>query len=125
MTGNAVPYRGRVVAFFDGDEDLTWVEDLETSTALNGGLDKLIYVCWEGTDNPNLNPNNFLVKNYNASLVNSLMWDGHFTEEEQEKRVWEIVDRFIDTGKQYLVEEYEFSEDEPFYDYSGGREELE
>ena len=50
------------------------------------------------------------------------MWQGHFTDDEQTTRMWEMIDEFIDNGKQILVEEYEFVEDEPFYDYSGGRD---
>jgi hypothetical protein len=50
------------------------------------------------------------------------MWEGLLTQEEQNERLHHMIDTFIDTGKQYIIEDYKFVEDEPFYDYSGGRE---
>jgi hypothetical protein len=50
------------------------------------------------------------------------MWEGLLTQEEQNERLYHMIDTFIDTGKQYIIEDYKFVEDEPFYDYSGGRE---
>lgn len=116
-----IPHRGRLVFIFDADDNLGEIYDA-VEAARAGGHNQFLYVPLDGTDDNRLDPDHFLQENYHASLINSLMWDGLFTEEEQDKRIWELIDNFIDTGKQYLVEEYEFSEDEPFYDYSGGRE---
>lgn len=118
-----VPHRGRLVFIFDADDDLGEIYDA-VDAARAGGTTGFVFVPLDGTVDENLDPSQYLTENYNASLINSLMWDGLFTEEEQDKRIWELIDNFIDTGKQYLVEEYEFNEDEPFYDYSGGRDGL-
>lgn len=113
-----IGHRGFVVCVFQGDEDLTPLHELQDSTENK----KLIYVALEGTEDKYLHPDRFLVRNYNASLVNHFMWEGLFTQEEQDRRMWEMINTFMDTNKQYIIENYEFSEDEPFYDYSGGRE---
>lgn len=115
--------RGFVVAVFNEGEDLQELHAIQDNTALaTGEKNKLIYVALDGTDDIYLYPERFLVKNYNASLYNHFLWEGHFTEEQQEEYLTSMLDKFIDTGKQVLIEEYEFVEDEPFYDYSGGRE---
>lgn len=112
-------YRDHIVCIFDGDEDLSWVHEIQNSTEKN----KIIYVSLEGTDDKYLHPDRFIVKNYSASLTNHFMWDGILTSEEHDRRMFEMVDEYIDKGKQFTIENYEFVEDEPFYDYSGGREE--
>lgn len=118
-----IDHRGFVVCVFQGDEDLSEIHDLQDNISLaTGQNNKIIYVPLEGTDDKYLHPNRFLIKNYDASLVNHFMWDNLFTQEEQDRRMWEMIDTFIDNNKQVLIENYEFVEDEPFYDYSGGRE---
>ena len=110
--------RGFVVAVFCANDDLQELNDLQDNTEKN----KLIYVALDGADDIYLYPERFLVKNYNASLLNHFLWEGYFSEDAQETYLMSMLDNFIETGKQVLVEEYEFVEDEPFYDYSGGRE---
>lgn len=115
--------RGFVVAVFDSSDDLEELHDIQDNAGLaTGQKNKIIYVALDGTDDIYLYPECFLVKNYNASLYNHFLWEGHLTEEEQEDYLMTMLDNFIETGKQVLIEEYEFVEDEPFYDYSGGRE---
>lgn len=116
--------RGFVVAVFNGDEDLQELHDIQDNTVLaTGQKNKLIYVPLDGTDDIYLYPDRFLVKNYNASLMNHFLWEGIFSKEKQDEKMMRMIDEFIDTDKQFLVEEYDFVVDEPFYDYSGGREE--
>ena len=115
-------YRGKQIFIFDADEDITHIHDAQEKANLNGTSDNLIYVALEGTLDNKLTSKNFLIKNYNASLRNHFLWEGYFTETEQDKYLLTLIDNFIDTGEQLLIEEYEFVEDEPFYDYSGGRE---
>ena len=115
--------KGVSVSVFQGDEDLSDLHILQDNLGLVGlEKNKIIYVSLEGTDDKYLHPDRFLVKNYSASLTNHFMWEGLLTQEEQDERLYQMIDTFIDTGKQYIIEDYEFVEDEPFYDYSGGRE---
>lgn len=113
-----IVYRGYTVVVFDENADLSRIHEIQNNT----GKNNLIYVSLEGTDDKYLHPDRFLVKNYNASLINHFMWEGLFMQDEQDKRMWEMIDMFIGTNKQSIIENYKFSEDEPFYDYSGGRE---
>lgn len=119
---DVVSYRDHVVAIFQGDEDLSYLHELQLNFQVTDCISKVIYVCLEGTDDTELDPSRFVTENYQHSLNNHLLWSGCLTPDEQEKKIWQIVDEFIDNGKRILVEEYEFVEDEPFYDYSGGRE---
>lgn len=115
--------RGFVVAVFNGDEDLQELHAIQDNTALaTGEKNKLIYVALDGTEDIYLYPERFLVKNYNASLMNHFLWEGLFSKEKQDEELMRMIDEFIETDKQVLIEEYEFVVDEPFYDYSGGRE---
>lgn len=115
--------RGFSVSVFEGDEDLSDLHQLQDNSGLAGlEKNKLIYVSLEGTNDKYLHPDRFLVKNYTASLTNHFMWEGLLTQEEQNERLYHMIDAFIDTGRQIIIEDYRFVEDEPFYDYSGGRE---
>ena len=114
-----IDHRGFLVCVFS-DEDLSELHALQDSIGLAGfQKNKIIYVPLEGTEDKYLHPDRFLVKNYTASLVNHFLWDGLFLQEEQNKRMWEMIDTFIDTDKPFIIENYEFVKDEPFYDYSG------
>jgi len=117
---NVTEYRGKVVCIFDEYSDVASLEALQKKCEIDEK--DFIWVALEGTESANLKPEYSLTENYEHSLINSLMWQGHFTDDEQTTRMWEMIDEFIDNGKQILVEEYEFVEDEPFYDYSGGRD---
>ena len=126
MESDLITHRGILVAVFNGNEDLTWLREIQESYCLANNDSKLLYVPIDGCDRVDefsLDISKFIMKNPNASLINHFLWDGYYTKDDQKKRLWEIIDRYIDTGKQILLEEYDFSEEEPFYDYSGGRDE--
>lgn len=109
-------YRAYVLVIFNKDVNMSWAHEIQDDCQ----KDHLIYVSLDGTEDRYLHPDRFLIKNYEASLTNHFMWEGLFTVEEQEKRMFEMIDTYIDTGKQYTIENYDFVKDEPFYDYSGG-----
>lgn len=123
MNNDVVSYRDHVVAIFDGSEDLDYLHEIQLNFQVTDSIKNLVYVPLEGTIDEELDSDRFIVQNYQHSLNNHLLWNGYLTPKEQEQRVWELIDNFIDTGERVLVEEYEFIDDEPFYDYSGGREE--
>jgi len=80
--------------------------------------DNLIYVPLQGYHGSELSSDRFLVRNFKDSFENHLMWEGHFDAEDQEKYIAECCKKFWETGKQMLIENYEYQRDEPFYDYS-------
>ena len=79
---------------------------------------KLIYVALEGVETDELSADRFLVKNPDASFNNHMMWEGLLDEEEQLDYIFKCARRFYENGKQMVIEDYDFKEDEPFYDYS-------
>lgn len=91
-----------IVTFFNEDHDES----------------NLIYVPLNGTNTTLLSPDRFLVKNYDSSFLNHMMWEGLLGEEEQDEYIMNRCDKFFTTGQQMLIEDYDFQEDEPFYDYS-------
>jgi hypothetical protein len=113
-----IDYRGFTVVVFDETADLSRIHEIQNNTEKNN----LIYVALEGTDDKYLHPDRFIVKNHDASLMNHFLWEGLFSQEEQTQEMYRMIDNFIETGNPYLIEKYEFVADEPFYDYSGGRE---
>lgn len=122
MEQDVITHRGVLVAIFNGDEkNLEWLYELQENSRVS--KTELILVALEGSDDPKLDSNLFLIENREASLVNHFMWEDLFSEEEQKDRLFEMIDNFIDNKEQVLIENYEFVEDEPFYDYSGGRDE--
>ena len=79
----------------------------------------VIYVAMHGySDFDKVSPERFLVKNPENPFSNHLMWEGLFDSEEQEEYIEKCCKKFWETGKQMLIENYEYQEDEPFYDYS-------
>jgi hypothetical protein len=100
------------IVIFDVASDLT--------SFLDEGHDdnKLIYVSLDGTDTTLLSPDRFLVKNRNSSFLNHMMWEGLLDEDEQDEYIMNRCEKFFNDGKQMLIEDYDFIEDEPFYDYS-------
>ena len=46
------------------------------------------------------------------------MWEELFGDEEKTLYIEECCKKFYETGKQMIIEDYEFQRDEPFYDYS-------
>lgn len=47
-----------------------------------------------------------------------MMWEGLLDEDEQDEYIMNRCEKFFNDGKQMLIEDYDFIEDEPFYDYS-------
>lgn len=82
-------------------------------------LNNVIYIALEGIDTSALDPSRFLVKNKEASWINHMMWRGLLTQDDQRTYTINKVKQFIETNRQMIIEEYDFVEDEPFYDYSG------
>ena len=114
-----VTYRDFAVCIWDEDSTPEWVHKCRKLIDKNS----IIYVPLEGNDDKYLHPDRFIVKNRTASLNNHFLWEELLLEEEQDERMWAMVDKFIDEGKQYIIEDYEFTKDEPFYEYSNGRDE--
>lgn len=119
---NIFTHRGFVVAMFDDHDTPDEMNERIIKTLGEG--ENLVWVNVDGTPDDYIPeaPECCLVENYKCSLINSLLWDGHLTDSQQDRRILEMIDEFIDNGTQFLLEEYEFVEDEPFYDYSGGRD---
>lgn len=80
--------------------------------------DVLIYVSLDGCETKYFPQERSLVKNSKASFLNHMMWEGLLDDEEQIDYIKKCAEKFHTTGKQMLIEEYDFQEDEPFYDYS-------
>lgn len=100
------------IIIFYGDEDLVDVHhELKT-------FPDAILVPMLGTKEE-LPTDRVLVKNYNASLENSLLWDGIILQEEQEIEIERLVSKYIKNNyKQLVIEEYDFTKVEDFYDYT-------
>lgn len=101
----------KIVVIENGDENLNDIPNQYNES-------ELIYVSLEGTDTKYLSSERFLVKNHKASFLNHMMWEGLLDDEEQQDYIFRCCRRFHETGKQMIIEEYDFQEDEPFYDYS-------
>ena len=111
-------YRDHVVCVWDDDQTPEWVQKLSETVKKNS----IIFVPLEGSDDKYLHPDRFIIQNKEASLNNHFLWEELLTQEDREARMWTMIDEFIDKGKQYIIEDYEFSQDEPFYEYSSGRD---
>jgi hypothetical protein len=111
-------YMDHVVCIWYGDQTPEWVQKLSKETPKN----KIIFVPLDGSDDKYLYPERFIIQNREASLINHFLWEELLTDEEQDARLWTMVGEFVDKGKQYIIEDYEFTQDEPFYDYSSGRD---
>jgi len=80
---------------------------------------EVIYVAMQGYSNfDKLSKERFLVKNPESPFDNHLMWEGLFDSVEQEEYIEKCCKKFWETGKQMIIEDYEYQEDEPFYDYN-------
>jgi len=107
---------------FNGDEpDIDYIYKTQQKHIDNNNLDKLVFVAMEGNTDEKLDSSRFLVKNRGASLVNHFMWKQIFDKKKQEYYMMTLIREFERTGKQIVIEDYEFVEDEPFYDYDGQR----
>ena len=115
-------YKGNYVVLFNGDEeDLSKVYEIHDKHKNAGTLGQLVLVALDGTTDTYLTPERFLVENYDASLINHFLWEGKLTQEQQDDYMYGLIRKFLDTGQQILIENYTFTEEEPFYDYGGQR----
>lgn len=80
--------------------------------------DDLVYVPLEGYEGDRLSPSRFLTTEPSSSFSNHMMWEGIFDDEEKQSYIEKCCRKFKETGKQMIIESYEFQQDEPFYDYS-------
>lgn len=85
---------------------------------LSSQSDATIFVALDGCDAEDYPRERSLVKNSKASFLNHMMWEGLLDDQEQLDYIKKCCERFYNTGKQMLIEEYAFQQDEPFYDYS-------
>lgn len=103
---------GHTLAIFDAEQDLTSVYQLQDDDRA------LVYVALEGTDDKYLHPENFLVENYETDMDSHFLYNGLVLDDERTEYLIEKAEKFIKTGKQLFIEEYEFTSAEPFYDYT-------
>jgi len=100
----------KIVILNDMNEDVSPLEFSE---------ERVIYVALQGyTEFDKLSKERFLVRNPESSFSNHLMWEGLFDSQEQEHYIEGCCKKFWETGKQMVIEDYDYQEDEPFYDYS-------
>lgn len=78
----------------------------------------LIYVPMTGYMGDDLSSDRFLITSPKDSFHNHMLWEGLFDSEEQTEYIETCCRKFWETGKQMIVENYDYQEDEPFYDYS-------
>jgi hypothetical protein len=118
-----IHHRDHTIIVIEDGDDVSDLHILQDNIGLSGhDKNKIIYVALEGTEDKYLHPDRFLVKNREASLSNHFMWEGMTTPQEHDEYLMILIDKFIDTGKQIIIEDYVFADDEPFYDYGGGRD---
>lgn len=103
-----------VLVIFQGYEDLTEVHKLQDESKESS----LIFVALEGTNDKYLRSDRFLVENYETSMRSHFLYNGLFTDGERESYLINKAREFVESGEQLFIETYEFTADEPFYDYS-------
>lgn len=101
----------KIVVLETTDEDTSSITSSYTES-------DLIYVALKGYEGTDLSADRFLVTNPKDSFHNHMLWEGLFDSEEREEYIESCCKKFWETGKQMLIESYEYKEDEPFYDYS-------
>jgi hypothetical protein len=107
---------GKFALFFDGDEnDMSAAYDIQER--FENTIEDIVYVPMDGIEDDKLIKDRFLLTNPQASLINHFLWENLFTEEEQQERVNKMINDFFETGKRFTIEEYDFVEEEPFFDY--------
>lgn len=102
-----------ILVIFQGYEDLTEVHELQEKSKENS----LIFVALEGTNDKYLRPDRFLVENYETSMRSHFLYNGLLTDGDKERYLIDKGLEFIESGEQIFIETYEFTSDEPFYDY--------
>lgn len=92
-------------------------EDIES---ILGAYDPnhVVFLAMKGYEGEELPSDRFLVRNHSAPFDNHLLWEGLFDPEEQSQYLEKCCKKFWETGKQMMIEDYDYQEDEPFYDYS-------
>lgn len=94
-------------------------QDDDTSLIVNSyDESELIYVSLVGYCGDDLSHDRFLVTSPKDSFHNHMLWEGLFDSEEQDEYIEKCCRKFWETGKQMIIENYDYQEDEPFYDYS-------
>ena len=119
-----IDHRGFTVCVFHGkdQDEVEEVIALQNNLGMAGGaVEKLIFVPMEGCDSDELRKERFLISDPTASLSNHMMWQEVWSKEEQDNYIVSMIDKYIDTKKQAVIENYKYVAEEPFYDYSGGR----
>lgn len=79
---------------------------------------QLVYVPMKGHVAEEFSQARFLTKDPTLSFSNHLMWEGLLGQKEQLNYIIDCCQKFWDTGDQMIIENYDYQEDEPFYDYS-------
>jgi hypothetical protein len=109
---------GDVVIFIHEGDDTKWIHKKQDEYDQMGLTSRLFYVPVDGCDDKYLHPHRFIVENYDQSLTNHMLWEGLLDEDEQMDYMLNVLREFQKTGKQFLVEEVDFTETEPVYNYT-------
>jgi|DEB0MinimDraft_3_1074331.scaffolds.fasta_scaffold00590_3 hypothetical protein len=105
---------GNKLVIFDGDEDLSWVYEIQENSDRN----KLVYVARRGTKDRYLYPDRFLVENYDVDMEAHFMYNDKFNEEDRTEYLIEKALAFVNEGRRLFIEDYAFSRPLEFFDYT-------
>jgi hypothetical protein len=108
---------GDAVFFINEGDDTTWIHEIQDNYDQRGLTSRLFYVPVDGCNDKYLHPHRFIVENYQHSLKNHMAWEGIFDSKDQMDFMVKTLREFQKTGKQLLVEEVNFDEEVPIYDY--------
>lgn len=109
-------FNRKIIIFRDDSDVDAILSSLYTSTDT---LQDHVFVALEGSTDKRLPSDQFLIKNRDASLMNHFLWENLLTDNERDDKLLEMLTHYIKTGKQFTIENYQFVEDEPFYEYGG------
>ena len=104
--------KGHLLVVFDKDQDLSSIHALQDENRA------LVYIALDGTDDKYLHPEKFVVENYETSMESHFLYHGKILPEDRDAYCEQLATKFIETGKQIFIEDYEFTQAEPFYDYT-------
>jgi hypothetical protein len=109
---------GKYALILDGNEsDLSAAYDIQQRFEHSNALEDIVYISMNGIEDDKLYKDRFLIKNTKASIINHFLWENIWSEEDQMIELDIMIEKFFSKGKQFVIEEYEFTEKEPFYDY--------
>ena len=109
----------KIIDFNDYKIVILETDNEDTSLILESyDEETLIYVPMKGYEGSDLSSDRFLIKNPKDSFENHLMWEGLFDSKDRDSYIEDRCEKFWKTGKQMLIESYEYQQEEPFYDYS-------